>query len=117
MFINKKQITSMTGVVTQPTGESCAGKKISATHRMALGHPMGNEQGEWSGENNECEYTYDLRSKQKKKLQGHVTHPRQWKPGIARSPLAALGLHPKAARLTPKQEEEQFLVKNSLVKP
>jgi len=117
MFINKKQITSMTGVVTQPTGESCAGKKISATHRMALGHPMGTEQGEWSGENNECEYTYDLISKQKKKLQGHVTHPRQWKPGIARSPLAALGLHPKAARLTPKQEEEQFLVKNSLVKP
>jgi len=39
------------------------------------GHPMGTEHREWSGENNQCEYTYDLSSKKKKKLQGHITQP------------------------------------------
>jgi len=31
---------------------------------------MGTEHREWSGENNECEYPYDLTSKQNKKLSG-----------------------------------------------
>jgi len=34
------------------------------------GHPMGTEHREWSGENNEREYTYNLSSKQKKEVAG-----------------------------------------------
>jgi|GEM_PF-6787359 len=40
-------------------------------------HPMGTEHREWGGENNEYEYPYDLSSKQNKKLQGDVTHPKR----------------------------------------
>jgi len=43
---------------------------------MAWGHPMGTGHREWSGENNEYEYPDDQNSKQNKKLQGEVTHPR-----------------------------------------
>ena len=62
------------GVCHNPQGRVALIRSFLQPIGWLWGHPMGTEHREWSGENNECEYAYDLSSKQNKKLLWVVTH-------------------------------------------
>jgi len=66
--VSKTEKISARGCVTCPQERVAPVRRFLQPIGWLWGHPMGTEHREWSGENNECEYTYDLSSKQKKKL-------------------------------------------------